>query len=758
MLKLGASSLAIALSLFWSSTVAAQETDSAAQDADSGVIIVTAERRSQRLSDVPAAISAVDGDDLQQRNLREVRDLEAISPNLAIRSSYGNAGNPVITIRGVGLADFNENNSSSAGVYVDEVYQVSPAQLGFGLFDIDRVELLKGPQGTLYGRNTTSGAINFISRQPTAQFEATGRLSSDNFDRFNAEVGAGGPLSETLSFRVATLVDVGGDYINNSFTGQRTGQRDLFTGRALLRWEPSSNFNITLNVHGGSDRSDIGHYQHIGLLDPDGSGNVCPTIIATGAPDGSCVDIVGYRDVDGDNQGGAYNRTGKADYRSFGASAIIRAELGGITLTSVTAFDGFDAVRPDDTDASPNRLLEVDYAFGIDQFSQEIRLNGGGGAIEWIAGGYYGRDVITSRNVYDLLGDFRPTTGFDLANGVFRAANPYRQATTALAAFGRVSWAFADRTKLEIGGRYSNERRTFRTSTVLEESTVDLANIGVGPDGVILDESRAIRNENLLWSVNLNHKTAGDTVLYARIGNGFKSGGFNGSPPLDPAEVVPYRPESLIAYEVGAKGSLFSRRLRYDLSGFYYDYTDLQVFTVVNTGGIPVQVLTNAANARIYGVEASLTAEIFDSLNLSLAAGLLSARYRDANIGGFDVSGQRLTNAPQVSATVGFDYRQPLGGVSLILGGNAKYQSREILDQYNFGNGLVVTTTQRPYWTVDGQIGLATRNDAIELSLFVRNLFDVRPLTGALGLPDFGLAEYSYGQQRRIGLALIGRF
>ena len=147
--------------------------------------------------------------------------------------------------------------------------------------------------------------------------------------------------------------------------------------------------------------------------------------------------------------------------------------------------------------------------------------------------------------------------------------------------------------------------------------------------------------------------------------SGFKSGGFNGSPPLDPAEVVPYRPESLIAYEVGVKGSLFSRRLRYDLSGFYYDYTDLQVFTVVNTGGIPVQVLTNAANARIYGVEASLTAEVFNGFNLSLAGGLLSARYRDANIGGFDVSGQRLTNAPKFSATVGFDYRQPLGGVPL---------------------------------------------------------------------------------------------
>jgi len=758
MLKSGTSGLAIALSFFWSNGAVAQEATTSPQVADSDEIIVTAERRSQRLSDVPAAISAVDGDDLQERNLREVRDLEAIAPNLAIRSSYGNAGNPVITIRGVGLADFNENNSSSAGVYVDEVYQVSPAQLAFGLFDIDRVELLKGPQGTLYGRNTTSGAINFIARQPTAQFEATGRLSYDNFDRFNAEVGAGGPLSDTLAFRVATLVDVGGDYINNSFIGRRTGQRDLFTGRFLLRWEPSADFNITLNVHGGSDRSDIGHYQHVGLLDPDGSGNICPALVNTGAPDGNCVDVFGYNDLDGDNQGGAYNRTGKADYRSFGTSAIIRAELGGISLTSITAYDRFKARRPDDTDASPNRVLEVDYAFMIDQYSQEIRLNGGGGAIEWIAGGYYGRDVITSRNVYDLQADLRPVTGFDLTNGVFRAANPYRQGTTALAAFGRISWEFAERTKLELGGRYSNERRTFRTSTVLEESEADLANIGLGPDGVIIDESRAIRNENLLWSINLNHETVGDTLLYARIGNGFKSGGFNGSPPLDPAEVVPYRPESLIAYEAGVKGSLLDRRLRYDLSGFYYDYSDLQVFTVDNTGGVPVQVLTNAANARIYGAEASVTAQLFDGFDLNLAGGLLNARYRNANIGGRDVSGQRLTNAPRFSATIGFDYRQPIGALTLNIGGNAKYQSREILNQYDFGNGFVVTTTQRPYWLVDGQIGLATRNDAVELSLFVRNLFDVRPLTGALGLPDFGLAEYSYGQGRRIGVALTGRF
>jgi iron complex outermembrane receptor protein len=752
--------MALSLVLPYSAHAQSESVSEANQGSSSdnvGDIIVTADRRSQRLSDVPSAIIALDGDAISERGLREVRDLEAVSPNLAIRAAYGNAGNPIITIRGVGLADFNENNSSSAGVYVDDIYLVSPVMLTFGLFDTERVELLKGPQGTLYGRNTTSGAINFISRQPTAQFQANAKLSYDNFDRFNAEIGAGGPLSDTLGIRVAALTDVGGDYIDNRFIGKRTGGRDLFAGRFMLKWEPSADFNALFNVHTGSDRSDIGHYQHVGLLDPV-TFAPCAPLLTKGVPDSTCVDILGYADTVGDTQAGEYNKTGKVDYDSWGTSLVLKYDFGGFNLTSISGYEKFDGTRPDDADASANQLLEIDYAFGIDQFSQELRLSGETGPVDWILGGYFGTDTITSRNVYDVLRDLRPSTGFDPINGVNRAANPYRQKTDTYAIFGHTVWSLTDQLKFEAGLRYSYERRTFRTVTLFEESPADLASISLGPDGVFLDESRSLRNENILWSANLNYKTDGGTLLYAKIGNGFKSGGFNGGIPLTAAEVVPYRPEKLTSYEAGVKGSMLNRAVRFDLNAFYYDYRDMQVFAVVDSGGAAVQILTNAANSRIYGAEASVTAQLAPTFEVSTSVGLLNARYRDANIAGRDASGQRLATSPKLSVTTGFDFNQPLGSVNLLLSGNAKYQSSEIMDVYDFGSGPAFPIIQKPYWLVDGRMGIGSSDERIELTVFVKNLFDLRPLNGALGLPTYGLGEYSYQQQRQIGVALFGKF
>jgi iron complex outermembrane receptor protein len=737
-------------------------TDPAASDEgeEQGAIIVTAQRREQAAIDVAATISVLGNEEIVERGLYEVQDIGRLVPNVTIEGQYGNASNPLITIRGVGLEDFNDNNSSPAGVYVDDVYLVAPPMLAFGLFDLERVEVLKGPQGTLYGRNTTAGAVNFVTARPTTDFEGFVRTNLEEYDRFTAEGAISGPISETLAFRIAGLADTGGGYIRNRTLDRTEGDRDFLAGRALLQWEPSADVEVLLNVHAARDRSDLGQYQHVGLLADPVSFTPCAAAIAGRTDPATCVDPFGYSDTDGDVDAGDYNKRGRVDYDSFGTSATIKANLSkAVSLTSVTAFEGFDGTRFEDSDGSPNRLIEIDYGVDVEQFSQEIRLNGEAPRLDWIVGGYFGTDTIRVSNDYDVFADFRPLTGGPDFATVFFARNAYVQKTDVYAVFGHGFYEVADRLTAELGLRYANERRTFRTVSSFIESEADLASIGLGPDGTFLDESRAIEDDNLLWSVGLSYDT-GWGIVYGKVSNGFKSGGFNGGIPFSPEEVVPFGEETLIAYELGIKGTFPAIDLQFEVAGFYYDYSDLQVFTLADTGtsAVPVQILTNAADSEIYGLDGNVLWSPAAGLDFNLGVGLLSAKYLEADIGGRDLSGASLTNAPEVSIVGGASYEHHLGSWRAVLDLDARYQSREVLENIAVLPDVDTTVRQAGFALVDARLAIGTSDGQFEFALYAKNLFDARPVVNILTVVDFGFSEYTYMQPRRFGLSVLKRF
>jgi iron complex outermembrane recepter protein len=729
-------------------------------------IVVTATRREQGLSDVPATVSAFTGSQLNELGVSQTSDIGLLTPNLSISGSFGGSSNPLITIRGVGLSDFNDNNASPAGVYVDEVYFVSPPMLAFSMFDVERVEILKGPQGTLYGRNTTAGAVNFISRRPTDSFTAGLRIEAERYDRVLTEGYVSGPLGPTVSARLAAISETGGDYIENRVTGNDVAGRDYGAARTLLAWMPSQSVEVLLNVHGGRDRSDLGQYQHAGLIDAL-SGDICPAT-RVGRMDPECADVFGYSDADGNIYAGDYNKDGGVDYDNAGASIRADWDFGDLVLTSITAYEQFGGVRREESDASPNQLLEIDYDVDVEQVSQEFRLAFTSGAADWIIGAYYGDDQIDVTNTYDILRDLRPVlaarpgvapsgflpVGFD-PSGVSAAklGNTYRQDTTASAGFGHVIWSFAEGWNSQAGVRYTREDRSFHTLNAYLEDPVELADYGLATDGSFLDETRSIDKSDLSWTLGLSYKPHAAALYYASASRGFKSGGFNGGIPASPEEVVPYDEEILLAYEIGAKFTVAERHAQLDMSAFYYDYTDLQVFTVINTGTAPVQILTNAADAQIYGLDAEAVLNPTQGLDLRLGLGLLSTEYVNADIGGRDRSGETLVNAPEVSFNGSVRYEHAVadfGLASFLL--STRYKSRQLIENE------IVPVHQGGYWITDLRVALGARDARWEVALFAKNLFDKQPLIGSLTLSDYGFAEITYGQPRRYGISLNLRY
>jgi iron complex outermembrane recepter protein len=731
-------------------------------------IIVTAQRRNQSVNDVPATITAVAGDQLAARGVREFSDISTLAANVQIVGSYG-GGNavPNITIRGVGTSDFNDNNTSPAGVYIDEVYLVSPTMLSFGLFDLERVEVLKGPQGTLYGRNTTAGAVSIFSKRPGSKFEADGRIAYEEYNRFTIAGGAGGPVSDTLGIRVSGTGDFGGGWAFNRVSGKTENDRDYWALRGVARWQPNADISIIATVHGGRDRSELGQYQHGGLLDPV-TGNICAAALAGRLLDNGCVDILGYADTDRNRSAGDYNVRPLTRYNSLGGSLRAEIDLGGVTVTSVSAYERLTGFRIDESDASPNRLVETRYATRVNQLSQELRLSFATGKIDWIVGGYYGYDTIVGDNDYDILRDLRPSfatipgivpsgflpLGVDASGAAAAFFNSsFRQRTEAVAGFAHGIWELSPGLRFQAGLRYTSESKRFRTTTRYVESAADLAAYGLAADGTILNVPDSRTFSRLTWTAGISYEPASDMLLYSTVSNGFKSGGFNGGLLLQPEAAVPYNQEVITAYEIGGKFGLFDRRLQLNGSFFYYDYRDLQVFQLVNTGALPVQILTNAANARVYGIDAEARARLGGGITLRASAGFLSTKFVDANIAGVDRSGQQFTNSPKFSFSGGADYERLIGSsAQLRLSVNARYQTRQLIEDE------FAPIFQQAYWIVDPRIAIGDVDDRWEFAVFARNVFNVRPITTALSLDDFGLAEVSIAPPRRVGASLSFRF
>ncbi|MCH4894784.1 TonB-dependent receptor [Sphingomonas sp. SFZ2018-12] len=725
------------------------DTEAQTDDPLPGDIVVTARRRAESLQDVPISISAFGEDALSNLQADTLSGIQYATPNLYL--DQGDAGNAVIYIRGVGQNDSLAFADPGVGVYVDDVF-ISRSQAAFlEVFDVERIEVLRGPQGTLYGRNTIGGAIKFVSTRPTRDVTAYGEVGYGNFDSLILKGRLSGPIAgDTLRAKVAFAYSKRDGYNQNSFTGQDDGDVDTLSGRVSLLFEPSSDVEFLLSADGRVDR-------------PDTSRSPVRETPITGAIPGG---LVTFPASPGDYQVDT-NANGLSDQTGWGVALTSRWFVNDkVTVESITSYREFRFDLNLDTDGSRLPILDILLNQDQRQFSQELRLTyEDPDNLTFTGGLYYFYDDDTTFSGVDngaaTIFGF-PVTLFGFASSSLAET---RQETNSYAIFGDATYQLTDRLSISAGLRYTTEDRSsgrlfenfFNPAiSTIRNTPPFLAGVGVA--------GRPINGEASFDAFtprgSISYQASDDVLLYASASRGFKSGGFDGRASTDFA-FQPFRPEFVWSYEGGAKTSWLDGRLTLNGSVFYNDYTDVQVtsFGSDPVTGVFVSLFTNAASASAWGAELELLAQPTDGLAITGSLGLLDANYDrfDILVGGVvtDVSDRRVVNAPDFNASLGATYTAPLSSyLSATFHVDGSYRSTvatEITDS--------PLLRQEGYERINAFVALNGPQDRWQLRAGVENLTDRNVRVQGFNLQEFpGVQVGFFSAPRTYDLRLIVRY
>ena len=701
-------------------------------------IVVTAQRREQSLQDVPISITALDAEQIAKSGFTNSLSIGDVVPNLEIKT-FG--GVPNIFIRGVGNNDFNSSSVGPISVYRDDVVLASTGSQIFSLFDLERIEVLRGPQGTLFGKNTTGGAIQYVSRLPEDEFEGYGRVGYGRFNLFEVEGAASVPLTNGLSMRVAGLTRQRDGERTNLYTGDDAIDIDEAAVRAILRFRPvGSDVDIRLSAGTGRDRSDYLIPKPLGLINGG--------------------DIFGYSDPAPDDIS-ILNFNGPSRNYSDNSWISLNATIGLGNGFGVRSISGYDDTKVDnrvDVDGGLTRIDEITFKTDTEQFSQELQLTYESDRFDGILGVYYFSEDLRSRSDADLIGEL------SFANGALPLITESTRDNKAYAIFGQGTFEVLDTLRFTVGGRYTWDEveathRGYLVPGFFDPDIPNGAEIDLVPFARLSDTFQSFS-----WRLALDYDIADDILAYASVNKGFKSGTFNIGIITSVAERTQVEPEFLTAYEIGLKSTLFDRRLRMNISAFFYDYTDLQVLSVNQQGGaVPTLGLDNAADAEVKGIEVELYTQPVDALDLGLNFGLLDATYQNYTSGSIDpatgnprdFSGNRLPNAPKFTASTFAQYTFPVadrfeGSVRAEFNYTGKgYFNNAEEDLISSGDGHGLLNLRASFGADDG---------AWELAVWGRNVTGEDYLVDATDLRDFGFIPLYYGERATWGAEATFRF
>jgi len=693
-------------------------------------IVVTAQRREQTAQSTPIAITAISGESLLKAGITTSNDLAEVTPGLRISPVFGAGNIPNIAIRGVGLNDFRDYNESPSAVYVDEAYKGALASLDFQLFDIDRVEVLKGPQGTLFGRNATGGLIHYITRKPTNELDGFVRIGGGSFGDVNLEGAVGGPLGETISARLSALYrrNSGIQQNQNPAPGaEDANQVDLYAFRGQLKFDILDSTTLLLSGETSRNRNDGGNpYRHApSFLGPDGLARV---------DEPNRDNVVGTSDLNDINVSpGLFVNS---DYNA--ATARLDIDLGGIELTSITNYQDFQKRQQQDCDSTPAIFCITNFTSDTEQFSQELRLHGEGDALKWNLGAYY--LSLQSDGTQSLSG---PIAGIFF--GAPSGTTAFDTNTKSWALFGQFEYKLAAALTFNGGLRYTQDDRDI-SQTFL---------IGVVPGGVVFDNSTigdlARQNtDNVSYLAKLVWEPSDNILLYGGVSSGYKAGTFNSGFGPVPVAQFTVRPETLTSYEVGFKTEFGGRRHRLNGALFRYDYDDSQAFVFQGLN----QLLFNA-DANVFGGELEYSGYWTDDLLITAGIAVLDTEVEDVQDGSGAIRDRRMVLAPEFTANASARYTVDLansGDLAFQLDGN--YTSSVFFDNLN-QPGL----SEGPTFLLNGRIAWTSENGNFEVAGFVRNITDKVNLIYAFDLTStLGYIQQSYRTPRTFGASLTLNF
>lgn len=738
--------------LLWAqaaTTASAGNTATPLEDSGSGgalqEIIVTAQKRAERVNDVPLSITAATGEQLQELGVTNPASLEKIVPGFVFTQSAYSA--PIYTIRGIGSYDEAIAISPAVGVYVDQVPLPFSRMTPGASFDLARVEVLKGPQGTLFGENSTGGAVNYIPNKPTDRLEAGGQVTYGRFDETDADAFVSGPVAGTLNARLAVRTEQRGDWQQSYTTGEQLGQRHFTTGRLLLDWLPHDGLRVEFGLNGWFDKSDTQAKQKIGYapISPGGFPG------APGYPDLQA-QLQAFPNAPNDpraadwDPGANYQRNDNFYQFSLRADWDIAERL---TLTSLGAYSHLKVDTPDDNDGT---TLPNSYSIilgSIDTYTEEIRLSGAAGAadrLKWMLGGNYEYDGTHDEQDLSLnatnsgIGPFR-WNGLDNFNN---------QVVDTEAVFGSLDFGLTQSLSAQGSVRYTSQDRNYHgcladngngqlaaafsfLSTSLSHSPTVIPPGGcvtLSPstnkpltDGI----QTSLDQDNVSWRTGLSWKPLTDVMLYANVTKGYKAGSYGTVPAIRPVQADPVTQESVLADETGFKAEFLDHRLQLTGAAFYYDYRHKQLLGSINLGP-PFGTLPGMVSipkSRVAGGELDATLQPVSGLTLRIGGTYVNSKvlgsYNLANpLGGpaVDIGGDRFPNTPLWQATSDAEYQFVLrNDWAAFVGATATYRTATL--SFFGGNQDFVLPA---YALLDLRAGF--ERDAWRVELWGRNVTD----------------------------------
>ena len=784
----------------------AQQAAQADADASTAEIVVTAQNRTQNVNDVPIAINVISGEELKKSGFSTLNDIDKVAPVVQLNQDQGTVK---VSVRGIGTTSGDEAQDTSVVINIDGEYLNRPNVMGMSLFDLDRVEVLRGPQGTLYGRNSTGGAINFITRKPGHTLAFDGSASYGNYNSVRADAGVDVPFSDSAAVRLSGFYEDRDGYVSSPAGGGffvfpahpafRSDDNHAYGGRVSLRLDPTSQLSINLAAEYANRSFSPQAYASTDMNLP-GNGPTGPGCNANGyvqvAPKyaGETLCIPAKTDFLG--------KINRANFAApfFGQSHLaadtwavrgrIAYKFGSeATLTYTGGYRKFSG-DPSSRLALPETYQSFIFVDEADTQSHELRLNGVVSGITYQIGGFYFKEKINRENGFFVAPIGLPP----LPNGSYLTYFGRYLNSESKSVFGQVEVPLGKSLTAVGGLRYTDNSRTGRylNGTPFGAGPPDafivppgtpttdfLFNSGAGRKNIeklpYLQDIPLKTSENkVTWLAGLNYQPNRDTLVYAKVSTGFKGGGFDA--------IGIYKPETNTAYEAGWKQTFGDHRQhQFNLGAFYYNYKDLQVSVLLDTskGGQTF----NAGKATIWGLEAAATIGLDENTHFDASVNYLNAKYDEllaqfnvysAPGGGFDrngigdldpttpgiqqpnFAGNRPPFSPQFIITAGIDHVFHLGSLgTLTARADSTFKSKYYLDFYNYRDG-----TQAAYTQTNLSLEFAPENKQYTISAYVKNLEDNRPLTygSFISAGQDDIYNWQFGSPRLYGIRLGVKF
>jgi len=710
-------------------------------------IIVTATRREVNIQDTGISVTAISGEALEQFNITETDLLSIITPGLMFQNGGGSPLVGLVSIRGVAQNDFAGHIESPNALYLDEVYQSSISTNSVKMFDMDRVEVLRGPQGTLFGRNATGGLVHLITNKPTEETEGYLKLTAGSYDSYGFQGAISGSVSDTLTARLAVYYNKADGFIDNEI-GPDQIEDDTKSARLHLNFAPNDKLNILLSADFyDMDIDNVGAaYTQAAAVDP---------VTGLGFNVGSTGNLItGYVDADGDKYSGSYDQPGYLDRQFNNVSAKISYDFGGYQLVSISNFNSVEVEYLEDNDLSPFPFIEFGQTGDSDTLSQELRIEEIEGETRWTTGVYY----LNIDGDYSQELSVLPPPDFDASVLALGQQALWSVETTSYSVFGQIEHDLSDRLMLTAGLRWTYDDKDYAYIAVPRFVAGGMSIPGVAPLGVppgSLVEASLANNgvsdsydeDGTSARLQLDYSVTPDWLLYASFNKGYKAFNYNsGFAGHAPFAGVRFDGEDIYAYEIGSKLDFWSGKGRWNISAYYYDYKDYQAF---DQRGINFTLFNT--DATISGLDTELQLKPADNTTLMFSAAFLDTEVEDVLIGTDPANPISVDReAPQspsftFSGAIVQDFNLSAGVITVQFSG-----------YYNSGYYSQLTNapnTDIPSYAIfNGRISFSDPDRKYQIAIFAKNLFDKEYFTYAFDIASNGFTEQSLGVPRWVGI------